>query len=235
MKKMVIKVIALSFILSIFFNNNGMVNAIEDQRLYDEGILKVKDFFNQYGVNESTQNELINTINSGQLLDSMKEDTVAISTYEVNNNNVIETVAVYQDGSISVTGVELPNEKFIENDYITPFAIEGGSSSSGSGYATYKNVRVYHNTGTINAQFQADYTLTNGKSFISDVYDEKVLVILGNHSNIDLRIVRKTENLDNLAEAKLSFDYKYWTGIASGNAFLQLYVGNNKAYTKHSW
>lgn len=233
-----IKIIVLSFILSIFFNSNEMVNAMgpEDQKLYDEGILQVKDFLNQYGVTESTQNELIEKINNGQILDSMKEGAEAVSVYKINNSDVVETVAVYPDGSISVTGIEPNNDEFREHDNITPFAIEGGSIISGSGYTGYKDRRVYHNTGIINAQFQADYTIVNGgNDFISNVYDEKIMVFLGNHSNTNLKIVRRTETLDNPAQAKLSFDLKYYTGAFSGNVFLQLFVGNNRAYTKHSW
>lgn len=239
MKKKALKVIVLCFTLSIFLSTNGVANASEPeyaQSQYEDDLLQLKDFFNQYGVNESIQNELINKINNGQPLDSMKENTEAVSSYVKNTNRVIENVSVYQDGSISVTSVEPVVEEIIGNDFITPFGIGGGSSNSGSGYVNNKNKKVYYNTGIINAYFFANYTFVNGgNDYISSAYDPKVVVTFGTHSGMSLKLVRKNETLDNKATAKLSFDYKMFANQAGGNAWLKLTVGKDKATETHSY
>lgn len=204
----------------------NVVSVHSQETLSNEDVLSLNNFFNTYGVNEQIQNDLINKFNSGQSWDSFKQDSEPVSSHEVNTENGIENINTYQDGSITVSSVT-PDIVDVD-EFISPMAVDPGTIGSGTGYRTYKNAKIHFSNGIATASFYSNFTIIQGgNDFIERISDEKVTVLGGTMSNLTLKMVRKTETLDDKAEAKLEFIYNTFNSTAGGNFWMKLTVGGD--------
>lgn len=183
----------------------------------------LKEWMNQYGVSELTQEDLLKKLEDGQAWDSMN-GSEPIKVEKLDDFSIKES---YKDGSISISGV-YENNNIEENSEVSTYSLSGGTTSSGSGYMNVKNKKVYKNTGTINAQFYADYTVVKGgHSYISKVYNKKVIGIGCTISEVSLYIDKAKQDGNGPAEATLDFMIAAYSGVAGGNCYLKLFVGND--------
>lgn len=236
MKKITTSVLALSLFLG---TTNGIVNAneltqnsIEEHtKISQEDINELTTFLNNYNVDKKVQMNLIKKLNDGEIWDSLKKDQKAIHSYEIQTNGITEKVEQYQDGSIVVTSVDYESA-----EEITPFAVSPGTVTGGSGYKNFKKAKVYYNAGIANAHFYADFTIVfGGNDYISRVYDHKVSAVGGSANDIQLKLTRSKETLDNKASAKLSFNYINFNNTGSISCWLKLTVGKDKYTETHSY
>lgn len=222
------KVLSIITILAFFLTGNSYTFASEknvtEVILSDAEITSIKVYLSEYDVSKETQDDLIYKLESGEKWDSLKGIN-PVSTHTIEKSGTEEKVETFPDGSISVSGMDLSTVE--ESSVITPYDLDPGDISSGSGYTSYRGAKVYRNTGVLNASFYADFTQVNGgMSYITRVYDERVFAIGGSVSEISLNLVKSREDLNYPAEAKLSFIVTIYPGGAGANAWLKLQVGN---------
>ncbi|MFZ2464807.1 MAG: hypothetical protein WAW77_14555 [Caldibacillus thermoamylovorans] len=208
--------------------------------LTNEDIKTLEAFFNQYNVDKKTQVSLIKKLKNGEKWDSLKNDTLPVleNTVELEDGTK-ENVRVFEDGSIAVSSVDLSDATITNitptKRNIGPLAVTPGTVTSGTGYSIYSKAKVHQSTGVISAHFYADFVLVqNGMDYISRVYNEKVTILGGNLSEVNLKIVKSKETLDYKAEAKLSFvvNSTQWTGA---NCYLKLLVGKDTYSSPYSF
>ncbi|MGL3067072.1 MULTISPECIES: hypothetical protein [Planococcus] len=249
-KKNVLKVVGSSGLaLSLLLSSNAGVYAssptaeaptlqeqhLEKHKLTKEDVNHLKSFLTEYGVEEPVQQKLIAKIRSGKLWDSLNESSEIVNSKTVEKDDGIETIETFNDGSVKITTIDPAKvEEGVvktdsEGDVITPLGVTPGTISTGTGYATYSNAKVYMKTGIADAHFYANFTLLSGssKDYISSVRGAWVGTFGGTANNISLSIIRKYETLDNPAQAQLKFQYVAAGGTASSIVYLTLRVANN--------
>lgn len=238
MKKILIATI-LSIVLTMGLGvASGSVSASEIEQtthtLSNDDIKSLKEFFKTYKVSKDTQYLLIDKLNKGELWDSLKgQEPVSVSEIEVRKD-VVETIATYNDGSIVVSGFEPDITE--EVAVVSPFAVDPGTVTGGSGYTNHKGAKVYVYVGVANAHFYSDFTLVNGgNDYISSVYDYKIVGIGGAATYNNLAITKKTESLDGKASAKLDFTWIAFNGSTSATCWLRLNVGGDTYGSTYSY
>jgi len=227
---------------SVSANENTDLTTIEEssQSLTTENIQSLNEFLTTYNVDEKTQNNLIAKLKKGEVWDSIKKGQEPVSTYEkTTEEDVIETISTFKDGSITVTTLE-PNivefTKPAPSEGISTRAVSPGTVTGGSGYKSFKKAKAYVYSGIANAHFYADFTIVQGgNDYITRVYDYKIIGIGGTASYDNLKITRKTENLDGKASAKLDFTWAAFNGGGSSTCWLKLNVGKDSYSTSYSY
>jgi hypothetical protein len=233
------------------------------QTLSKKDIKSLKEFFKTYKISKTTQDRLIEKLNKGKIWDSLKKDQEPVSVSEIEvSEEVVETIATYNDGSIVVTVVEkaeiieevnTPNDRpgivrpgivtpgiatpgIATPGTITPYAVSPGTTTGGSGYMNHKGAKAYVYYGVANAHFYADFTIVNGgNDYITRVYNYKIVGIGGTATYDNLAITRKTESLSGKASAKLDFTFVAYGGASSTTCWLRLNVGANTYGTTYSY
>lgn len=208
---------------------------LEKYKVTKEDVEYLKDFLTEYGVEKSVQQKLIAKIKSGKIWDSVSEVSEVVNSQTIKKGDEIETIDTFKDGSVKITTIDPAQveEGVVETDsdgeLIVPLGVDPGKISSGSGYTTFTGAKVYMKTGIANAHFYANFTILAGssKDYISSVRDAWVGTFGGTANNISLSIIRKTETLDNPAQAQLKFQYVAAGGTASSIVYLTLRVANN--------
>ncbi len=238
MKKiMFLSVLLLSVVLGSFtsFADQKDIDVIDANEITISNDLKleIKESLDELGIDETTQDSLINKLEKGEIWDSMDKEQVSQIPEDYFNVSEKEPVKRYTfpDGSVIEQKIEIPTTKSQSN--ISPSAISGGSVVSGSGYTTYKGVKVSKTSGLMGMGFYANYTFVQGGSdIIESVYDRWVKVVGGSYSVDTFQITRKTEVSGNPATAKLIADISWVGGVTgSGTEWLYLNVGNDRAWS----
>lgn len=82
--------------------------ATSQSELSHEDVTQLREFFSENHVAQESQTKLLDKLDKGEMWDSLKPDSVPVSsaTEEVNGQNV--TVDRYQDGSIAVSSASVP-------------------------------------------------------------------------------------------------------------------------------
>jgi len=219
---------------------NESVIAVEKSHysLPSEDVQSLKEFLSAYNVEETTQKNLIDKLERGEIWDSITGQE-PVSTYEITKeNDAVETISTFADGSIVVSTIEPTIVEVVPASEVNvnPLAVDPGTITSGSGYKSFKKAKAYVYSGIANAHFYADFTIVNGgNDYITRVYDYKIVGIGGGATYDDLRIVRPTENLSGKASAKLDFTYVAFNGAGSTTCWLKLFVGNDSYSTDYSY
>lgn len=189
----------------------------------DSEIKEIKANFTKLGIDEATQQKLIQKLKDGKEIDAMSPDQADKGiTTTVNNLATAKTSeqsaagylsrTVYPDGSVSVLSV-------------TP----GSGTVCGSGYCNVRDAVVDGGNGVVSASFLADYTIVNGGyGSISNAYQPKIKIYAGSYSNVTgPTIVRGTETYYQSARASMSWQYTNPAG--NSLQYLHLDVQNNSA------
>ncbi|GAA1359942.1 hypothetical protein GCM10009596_16040 [Arthrobacter rhombi] len=83
-------------------------------------------------------------------------------TEDLDLDGMRETVSVYDDGSITVVGTEIPELASDGQMGTMAAGISGCSTTAGAGWATYKNCKVNVTTDSITMNFRATYERYSG-------------------------------------------------------------------------
>lgn len=203
-----ITILAAAFPLGVSAEINNPILSEKDRIIVNEN-------FDVQGIDSKTKEKLIKKLESGELLDSMNlemKDTAIISEnkiLEIDGSVTEETRAVYPDGSISTR------------------SISDGTTSCGTGYCNFKGRKISATNGAVKASFLADYSIVNGSyDTISRAYDYLITGV-GSLANINLSLVKGTEDLSGPAEADLRFTGT--VGVYTTTFFVKLQVGNDSA------
>ncbi|WP_141651273.1 DUF5626 family protein [Microbacterium sp. 3J1] len=192
------------------------------------------DWFVENGVAPDTARDLIATFNSGGEIDSMSgAEPVEVRTSEIDGWNV--TRAEFQDGSISVSKVQLPGAEEGEATGISVRSVGScGSTSSGSGWASYYDCAVVGSNGAwLSMEFRASYTRTNAnKATIHSVSSPYVHAVGGTAATPTLSIVTATGTK---AHAKATTQFNGAPPVGSKTCTLNLYVTGASATTTQNY
>lgn len=220
--------------ISIFLSGmTGFANELNTNKIFisDEIKLEIKQSLSELNIDEETQIKLINKLEQGEIWDCMDKSLVAQipdNYFDISEDEPIKRYT-FPDGSVIEQRIEIPNMMY-------PSAISGGTVSSGSGYSTYKGVKVSKTSGLMGMGFYADYTIVqNGSDIIENIYDRWVKVVGGSYSVSTFEITRRTEVSSSPAMAKLIADISWVGGITgSGTEWLYLNVGKDKAWSSQN-
>lgn len=177
------------------------------------------------GIGDATQEELVEKLERGELLDSFDPDAEPINTIPVDEQGFESVIRVYEDGSRTRSDVETGSGY---PGGLTTRGISGCATKSFSGGSNKTNCLVKISTVLYTASFRANYTLVNGgNSYISKVYNEGCF---GVNCNIEtFRIVKKTADLNGPAKAEMRIQVGAYNVTTTGYA--QLFVRGSSAWT----
>lgn len=178
---------------------------------------EIKENFSELGIDEKTQNKLLEKLANGQKLDSMKQVNIDKAMKQFDIKTLVEEgekTFTFNDGSKIVIGSEYENPQ----KAVQPLA------------NNYRTVTSYINWGVVNCSFKTDFVTRSGAyDYIQRSYNPSVSVPGGSYSNKKVEIIRKYENSNRRAKSTLSFDYE--TLYISSTGQLHFYVGNNSYET----
>ena len=174
-------------------------------------------FFIEYGVDETTAENLVNKTKNGLLLDSLNEEYANIKpqVYSMNDDETVYKTT-YPDGSIK-------SDSIMKGSILTPYDFGGGSQSGGTTWWSVQGALVSSSTGVVTAKFLVDYCGGKGANTqIDTVYNPTVLIIGGSFSGINLSITKKTTTGGTPATASMRFSYT--TLVYTKTAYLKVYI-----------
>lgn len=182
--------------------------------------------FDEVGVDKKTQEKLIEKLNRGELLDSMKPENMKKITKNIDTISLVNNgpkTYVFEDGSRAVVGSELVQPNKLQPNKLQPQASVG-----------YHTIKSYINFVVVNSSFKTDFRTVKGSynDYIIKSYSPSVSVIGGSYKNKKLTITRKNETKNYRAHSELNFDYKYFDGKISSSGTLHFYVGRGTYETK---
>lgn len=118
-------------------------------------------FWQKYGVDQATQDTLMKKLKRGERTDASSFADPE-RTEDIDINGMRQAVAFYADGSITVVGTEIPEPTSIGQMGTRGVGISGCSTTSGAGWATYKNCKVNVSSDSITMNFRATYERYSG-------------------------------------------------------------------------
>jgi len=214
----VLVLLLVSLSQGVFAKEVSMDN--ENLEFSQEDIVKLQEGFSELSIDVNTQKKLIEKLENGELLDSMKPEnsqksvtlleTSTKGTIGLNNSQTI----TFEDGSKIIYGTEL-----VKTDDI------GIMKASGS-----YTVRSYWYTGVLNYSFYTDCVIVAGDNndYIVRSYNPNVSVLVpgGTFNNEKVSIQRKYETSTKRAYSRMDFNYSVPFG---GSTSVDLYfnVGDN--------
>ena len=174
--------------------------------------------FTELGIDQETQRKLIRKLENGEMIDSMKpenfENVVNLESMDLDESKII----IYPDGSRSEIGLETIEEPDQDNEY-------GILSFKDKNPGTYL-VKVYWNTGVINAVYYTEIVIRSGSNndYIKSVTDGSASGFVSVKTEATT-IPIQYENSTNYAYSQYRITYEA-LGM-SGTLTLHLLVGNN--------
>jgi hypothetical protein len=234
MKKLFSLLFTIMLIMSLLPSNSLASSSNEEGlKMTDEELENMKEELIKYDVNNEIAENLAHKIKNGQPLDSMIMDIEDAISFKVKKHadDSEEYIYTFPDGSITVVGVEYA--PFYNNGGFTiqSTGISEGSCSSGSGYTSCTNRKIYYlNPGVWEMSFRANYTyVSGGYDYISWAGNESIWMVGGTVGNPYCRIIRSTETSSQKAEARFSA-YLYLGGqYGTQTRSISLILGNDKA------
>ncbi|WP_314303423.1 hypothetical protein [Brevibacillus parabrevis] len=227
MKKLLSITLAALVALAAFGVGSGeIVSAKQKVELSKQEEKEMKRKLKDLGINEKTQDKLLEKYKNGYIWDSMNPEVLSQlpeDALEISAKNPVKTYT-FQDGSVLKLEAKVV-EKTVENNRgISPLS----TSQCGSGYCKYFEVLVDGSSGVQSAEFYADIVLVNGGyDYISNVYDDSIVVIGGSYSNDSLKIERQKETSNQEAYARLKWNTTAIGGAGGATSYLRLYVGDD--------
>ncbi|MFF2532095.1 hypothetical protein ACFVS2_24630 [Brevibacillus sp. NPDC058079] len=209
----------------------------------------LKNSMNKLNIDIQTQDELINKLQNGQMLDSENPKELSKVPEDALTPSLDDPVKRYTfpDGSVIENGIEIISKTEFDKDgnvlaeYNKGNAGEIGTLSSeeiikskcGSGYCIY-TLKVYHDRAGVEAYFMATVNIINGGADkITSVGDYYIYTLYGSSSNENLDINRGTE-LEGSAPAAATLKFT-WSAVGSSTMKLRLNVENDSYYSSASW
>ncbi len=187
----------------------------------------MRSFFTEYGVDVDTQDALIASMESGDLIDALKSGEEPVSSTTQIQDGFEETILTYADGSVGVTALEIPRPA--PTTGASTRAISGCTVHSGAGWASSTNCKVSHTAAYASLSFYANYQQTASGGSISNPRDGVINTTIGSVSNKTLKLIRANSTSSQPAVATL---HGYWsTGSVTEDLYLSLRVNSSGGWT----
>lgn len=122
---------------------------------------QARDFLADYGVDDATQGRLIASYLAGERWDSFDSDSSPVQSTTRELPGVVQTIARYEDGSVSVTSIERPQEQTTGEADSSP----AGCTADGD---ERNNCTVDTWVGLIQLSFKASYNVATDT--VTNVY-----------------------------------------------------------------
>ncbi|AMA00109.1 hypothetical protein [Corynebacterium glutamicum] len=200
-----------------------------DVAVTDEYEAELSQFWNDYGVSESQQTDLLEKLEQGDVWDSFKESSHPVSSESHEDNESITTIDRFQDGSISVSTISAPTAP---NGGISAQSVRDCRVVSDvNATQQQQGCHAQVNLGIISMGFYFDKITSPGQlGRVTNFYGEHNHVIGGAFSNHRLQ---KFNNQTVRYSADLDVAFR---GFPLGwTAWMQVNLGQgNYAYTTHN-
>lgn len=168
------------------------------------------------GVEISKVDYLVEKLERGELLDSMKEEYSNIApVLEVTTSSYYIAKYVYPDGS--VVNIEIVPRVYSGS-------ITGGTFNGGSYWYTWRNARVLASWGVVTASFYADMQGSTGLGRIDAIRDWGIITIGGTFNLHNFSIVRANATSSIPAQVRLFFSATALQNFGQATFYLRLYV-----------
>lgn len=188
---------------------------------------EVRAFFTEYGVDAATQDELVASMASGDLIDALKSGEEPVSSTTQVRDGFEETVLTYADGSVGVTALEVPQPA--PTSGVSARAISGCTVHSGAGWASSTNCKVSHSAAYASLSFYANYQQTSSGGSISNIRNGEISATFGSVSDKSLKLIRANSTSSQPAVATL---HGYWnSGSLAEDLYLSLRVNAGGGWT----
>ncbi len=187
----------------------------------------VRAFFAEYGVDPDTQDALIASMESGDMIDALKAGQEPVSSTTQIRDGFEETVLTYADGSVGVTALEIPQPAPTTD--VSARAISGCTVNSGAGWASSSNCKVSHSAAYATLSFYANYQQTASGGTISNPRNGEISATFGSVSNKSLKLIRANSTSSQPAVATL---HGYWSSSSvAEDLYLSLRVNAGGGWT----
>lgn len=218
------KILAFLLVFSMVFGMNIFVSkdkAASISSIIDENEEELVEGFTDLGIDEETQEELLDKLRDGELLDSIKEENMDV---DLNKGLNTSEIIVYPDGSRAEVGVELLS--FEPEEGGEEFSIAGSHKKRDPGKYS---VRVFWNSVIANQSFYADFQIKKGANndTITRIGSYSSTTVGAKKTSERVWRARSSETSTRYAHAihKVEFDFIF--SIGSSNQQTNLFVGNN--------
>jgi multisubunit Na+/H+ antiporter MnhC subunit len=217
-KKIAVSLIGAALLLAPI--QSSYAEAQPKSYLSQEDEVKARSNMTYLGIDQKTQDRLVQKMKNGQLLDSDNPDKLRDVDHKIFLTKPGEVHRhVFEDGSVVET------------------SLSGGTSTCGTGYCMYDGVTVGRYTTSVTATFRASYTITQGKQYADRIRSVSLPYVsgVGEFLNVSLTLPIPEEVIGTVsyaAEGSMQFDHKIGLdGVSYTNRdYLKLYVGQDMAW-----
>ncbi|WP_461004969.1 hypothetical protein [Trueperella pyogenes] len=198
----------------------------------DERASLINEFV-YYGVDDEVATKLLDKLQNGYPLDSMRPEAVPTSTTSHARGTEIEVVRTYADGSIAVGTT--PDFERIKNSSIGDGpqlrSVSGCTYSSGGAYAGYwRNCVASENLIVVRMGFTFDYeTIRDRGSRITGYRSYFHHIVGGSLSNFRFDRMSPTQ-----VRLSADFDFSFKEFPLGWTAWMQVNVSGSQAWTTHN-
>lgn len=197
-------------------------------------------FMTKFGISPSEQSALLSRALRGEplLADVQGANPVSVRQQRDLGGSRSE-IATFADGSINVTTYDLVRRQPGSSDRAlsaaTPAAVTGCSSSSGSGYVSYRNCKVHYRSIVFSYGFYANFTTTSYWDQIDSVWGYFLEYAIGHSEASNTLLIRnKTEDPGVPAHAELTIRFNVLPSFGQISKGVRLKVGSNTYWQENS-
>lgn len=160
-------------------NDHPGANPVSNQQRIDSN-QELRNFLSNHGVSNVKTDALVKKFASGRPLDSMT-GSAPLSTKTWIEGSQQVWLYTYPDGSVSTGRLQLPSSTTASDTMNTMgTSIRECTTTSGSGWATFKNCKVQADNGAVYISFRVDYERYVGANAkILRSYDPRVGTAIG--------------------------------------------------------
>ncbi|WP_022889062.1 hypothetical protein [Agromyces italicus] len=176
------------------------------------------------GINEVTQDALLEKLANGEPLGSQVAQPVSVEHETVGN--IEKRTYRYADGSATATELDIPQDA--SSSGIAPRAVTGCTYGSGAGVIYRQNCHVYAYSLVISASFTASYSQWSTGSSVYGYKDMSISVTGPNATYSKAQFIVKSGG------TAVQLWFNYFNGLTTGSAWLQLNTSITSAWTTQS-
>lgn len=221
----------LSAVLGLVLLGSAAVSASGGD--FEDEEAQFRAFYNEWGVSSQVQDGLVELLENGELLDSMRAGEPSSSELLDDGDSLVR-IDTYPDGSILVLEVEKPDEDLPPSSGVGPLAnsLTGCSVSSGGGWASYSNCLVKANTGTMVIQFRVSYEKYAGANAkLLSSHSGSSSAAYGTITLPKRSLWRPNSTAVQKATVKYHAKFKSWNGAASEDIYLGFWLSANGTWS----
>ncbi|HLR95528.1 MAG TPA: hypothetical protein VK053_13455 [Jiangellaceae bacterium] len=192
-------------------------------------------FMTEFGVPESTQDDLIEGIKHGDMGLANDPTATPVTVEHTERDGSTLEISRYADGSVAVTEQDIPRD--VEEGAVTPQDVTGCSVGGGSGFVNYTGCKVHYRTHVFSYGFYANFTIVQGTNNdqITRAYDRFQQYAIGHsRASWSLRVLKGNETSSGPAHAELAITYNILPSFGQVTKGVRLKVGSNTYWQENS-